>query len=139
MTPTDLFGFFELNARRQAAAQNYQRLFRNNGLDAILMPPAPHTALPPDQWTSASYTGLWNYLDFPAVVIPVDVVRPTDLADDISNAKYGADDDRLYSLYTGPERYKDAPLAVQLVGYRYADEALMHTASLVDSIINGVA
>ncbi|KAF2444894.1 amidase [Karstenula rhodostoma CBS 690.94] len=137
MKSTDLLGFFELNVRRQAAARNYQRLFRSQGIDAILMPPAPHTALPPDQWTSASYTGLWNYLDYPAVVIPVDVVRPCDLSDDISNAKHGSDDARLYSLYTGPELYRDAPISVQLVGYRYADEALMHTASLVDSIING--
>jgi len=38
---------------------------------------------------------------------------------------------------TGPELYKNAPICVQLVGYRYADEALMHTASLVDSIVNG--
>jgi len=98
MKSTDLRGFFDLNVRRQAAARNYQRLFRDNGLDAILMPPAPHTALPPDQWTSVTYTGLWNYLDYPAVVIPVDTIRETDLADDISNAKYGAEDARLYSL-----------------------------------------
>ena len=102
-------------------------------------------------WNVANHTDL----DYPAVVIPVDVVRPSDLCDDISNAKYGADDARLYSICmysgkprtslgnltdadTGPEVYRDAPLCVQLVGYRYADEALMHTASLVDSIINGV-
>ena len=62
------------------------------------MPPAPHTALPLDQWTNASYTGLWNYLDYPAVVIPVDTVCEFDSADDISNAKYGADDARMYGL-----------------------------------------
>ena len=62
------------------------------------MPPAPHTALPLDQWTTASYTGLWNYLDYPAIVIPVDTVRESDVADEISNAKYGADDARLYGL-----------------------------------------
>lgn len=98
MKGTDLHGFFELNVRRQAAARDYQQLFRNNGLDAILMPPAPHTALPHDQWTSATYTGIWNFLDFPAVVIPMDMVRETDLADDITNAKYGVEDVRLYEL-----------------------------------------
>jgi amidase len=98
MESTDLFGFFDLNVRRQAAAQKYRRLFRDSGIDAILMPPAPHTALPLDQWTSITYTGLWNYLDYPAIVIPVDTVHPSDLADDISNAKYGAEDARLYSL-----------------------------------------
>lgn len=98
MTGTDLRGFFNLNVRRQAAARAYLQLFRNNDIDAILMPPAPHTALPLDQWSTASYTGLWNYLDYPAVVIPVDTVCKSDVADDISNAKYGAEDARMYSL-----------------------------------------
>jgi amidase len=40
------------------------------------------------------------------------------------------------SLDTGPEFYKDAPIAIQLVGYRYRDEALTNTATIVDSIIN---
>ncbi|KAJ4304626.1 hypothetical protein N0V90_000152 [Kalmusia sp. IMI 367209] len=98
MKGTDLRGFFDLNVRRQAAARNYLDLFRSNNIDAILMPPAPHTALPLDTWTTITYTGLWNYLDYPAVVIPVDTVCESDLADDLSNAKYGAEDARMYSL-----------------------------------------
>ncbi|KAJ4375772.1 hypothetical protein N0V83_001049 [Neocucurbitaria cava] len=70
ITGTDLRGFFDLNVRRQAAARDYLRIFLDNNIDAILMPPAPHTAVPLDQWTTASYTGLWNYLDYPAVIIP---------------------------------------------------------------------
>ena len=31
-------------------------------------------------------------------MIPVDQVQPTDLVDDLSNAKYGADDEKLYKL-----------------------------------------
>jgi amidase len=98
MTGTDLRGFFNLNVRRQAAAREYLRLFRDNGIDAILMPPAPHTAVPLDKWTTATYTGLWNYLDYPAVVIPVDAVCEEDVADEPSNAKYGTEDARIYSL-----------------------------------------
>jgi amidase len=45
-----------------------------------------------------TYTGLWNYLDYPAVVIPVDKVQESDSVDDPSNAKYGAEDATLYSL-----------------------------------------
>ncbi|KAH0845096.1 hypothetical protein AYO21_01644 [Fonsecaea monophora] len=136
---TDLRGFFGLNVRRQAAAREYLRLFLDNSLDAILMPPAQHTAVPLDQWTTATYTGLWNYLDYPAVVIPVDTVCESDVVDELSNARFGAEDARMYSLYTGPEDYKDAPISVQLVGYRYCDEALANTAARVDSIINGTA
>lgn len=72
MPGTTLQVCFELNARRAAAAKKYLALFRDKGLDAILMPPAAHTALPLDRWTKATYTGLWNYLDYPAVVMPVD-------------------------------------------------------------------
>lgn len=61
------------------------------------MPPAPHTAIPVDTWAAGTYTGLWNYLDFPAVVLPVDEVRESDLADDVSNAIFGPDDAQLYS------------------------------------------
>lgn len=97
---TTLEGFFDLNVRREEAAKTYLHLFCDNNLDAILMPPAPHTALPLDTWTNATYTGLWNYLDYPAVVIPVDVVTDSDSKDDPSNAKYGPDDDELYRLCT---------------------------------------
>lgn len=51
-----------------------------------------------DTWTSGTYTGLWNYLDYPAVVIPVGTVQESDYADDISNAKYGPEDAKVYSL-----------------------------------------
>lgn len=62
------------------------------------MPPAPHTALPWDKWNRAVYTSLWNYLDYPAIVIPVDQVQDTDFADELSNAKFGKDDEEVYSL-----------------------------------------
>jgi amidase len=95
-----LEGLYNLNVQRAAAAKRYQRLFLDHGIDAILMPPAPHTAVPLDHWTTASYTGLWNYLDFPAVVIPVDDVAASDALDETTNAKYGPDDAKVYSLCT---------------------------------------
>lgn len=95
---TDLPGFFALNVRRAEAAKIYHRFFLDNNIDAILMPPAPHTAVTLDNWTTATYTGLWNYLDFPAIVVPVDTVRECDVADDVSNAKFGPDDAKLYGL-----------------------------------------
>jgi amidase len=97
---TTLEGLFELNVRREAAAKQYLHLFLDNNIDAILMAPAPHTAVPLDTWTTATYTCLWNYLDYPAVVIPVDKVRESDVADDVTHARYGIEDARVYSLCT---------------------------------------
>ncbi|KAH7321593.1 putative fatty-acid amide hydrolase [Rhexocercosporidium sp. MPI-PUGE-AT-0058] len=133
---TTLQGFFNLNVRRAEAGTQYLELFRSNDLDAILMPPAPHTAVTLDRWASVTYTGLWNYLDYPAVVIPVDEVRHVDFVDDMSNARFGVDDEKLYGLYTGPEQYKGAPVCVQVVGYRHRDEAFIKVAGVLDSIIN---
>ncbi|EMR64716.1 putative general amidase-b protein [Eutypa lata UCREL1] len=135
---TTLQGFFDLNVRRAEAAKTYLQLFRDNDLDVILMPPAPHTAVPLDCWNKAVYTSLWNYLDYPAIVIPVDQVQDMDFADDLSNAQFGPDDEQLYSLYTGPEQYKGASVCVQVVGYRHKDEALMQAAAMLDSIINKI-
>lgn len=98
MTGTTLKGCFDLNVRRAEAADTYLRLFGDNRIDAILMPTAPHTAVPLDSWSTASYTGLWNYLDYPAVVIPADKVRESDLVEDESNAKYGPENAKLYNL-----------------------------------------
>ncbi|KAH8809239.1 amidase [Xylogone sp. PMI_703] len=131
-----LQGFFELKAHRTEAEKQYHQLFVDNDIDAILMPPAPHTAVPWDTWTTATYTALWDYLDYPACVFPVDKVRELDLADNISNAKYGAADAKVYQLYTGPELYENAPICVQVVGYRQLDEALAATTVVLDSIIN---
>ncbi|KAL6874716.1 amidase [Trichoderma novae-zelandiae] len=131
-----LQGFFDLNVRRAEAAKTYLRLFLDNGLDAILMPAAPHTALPLDSWTNATYTGLWNYLDYPAAVIPVDVVTESDFVDDPNNAKYGPSDAEIYRLYTGPQHYNGLPIAVQVIGYRHQDEELIATTEMLDSIIN---
>lgn len=100
MKGTNLQGFFDLNVLRAEAAKTYLKLFCDNNIDAILMPPAPHTAVPHDTWTTPSYTGLWNYLDYPAIVIPVDKVRDCDVADDLSNAKYGPEDEKVYELCT---------------------------------------
>jgi amidase len=89
----------DLNVRRQAAFETYRKLFVDNGLDAIVMPPAPHTAVPLDSWTSATYTGIWNYLDHPAIVVPVDRVKAADNKDAVAdNALFGAEDQKLYSL-----------------------------------------
>ena len=132
---TTLRGFFDLNVRRAKAAKSYLQLFRDNRIDAILMPPAPHTAIPLDTWNNATYTGLWNYLDYPAIVFPVDKVQESDLADDPSEAKYGPDDSRLYDLcmheYFSTPSYLAKVLVADVIQlFRHGTRALQKRANL---------
>jgi len=89
---------FALNVKRDEAAKSYHQIFRDNELDAVLTLAAPHTATPFNSWLEVNYTGLWNFLDFPACIIPIDKVRECDLKDAVENARYGPEDQKQYRL-----------------------------------------
>ncbi|KAH7323640.1 amidase [Rhexocercosporidium sp. MPI-PUGE-AT-0058] len=127
--------YFRLNHQRNVAVSTFQSLWLANDLDVILTLPAPHTAVPFDEWSCITYTAMWNMYDCPACVIPVGKVSASlDKKDE--EVRYGEKDRRVYDLYTGPEDYADAPISVQLVGRKQRDEELANIAVLVDGILN---
>ncbi|KAG4419432.1 hypothetical protein IFR04_007389 [Cadophora malorum] len=126
--------YFRLNHQRNMAIAEFHELWLTNQLDVILTLPAPHTAVPFDQWDVVTYTALYNLYDCPACVIPVGHVSPRDVKDELF--RYGEEDKRTYELYTGPEDYAGAPTSIQLVGRKQRDEELANIAVLVDGILN---
>ncbi|KAM3413498.1 Acetamidase [Cercospora zeina] len=126
---------FELNFARGRIQQAYHSLWLANRLDGLLIPGASTTATPHDTWGPITYTALWNFLDYPTVILPTGRVTSTDAADDVSNAKYGEADQRNYKLYTGPEDFEGAALAVQLVGMKQEDQRLLQIAETIDEIL----
>ncbi|GME45138.1 General amidase-B [Neofusicoccum parvum] len=132
-SPITIEDLMRANVSRFLIAARYAELWRQHRLDVILMPPAPHTAIPADTWTALSYTVLWNVLDYPACIIPVGKVGPGDSKD--QGARHGAADEAVYKLYSGSEEYSDLPIAVQLVGRRHHDEEFTAHSMLIDSII----
>ncbi|KAI5304959.1 hypothetical protein KEM56_005611, partial [Ascosphaera pollenicola] len=133
-SPKDMADFVRLSGARAGFREYMHKLFVSNKLDCLLSPGAPHTAVPHDTWTSLSYTAIWNYLNYPAAIIPVGKVLETDAKDE--GAKYGELDEKMYSLYTGPEDYKDAPTVVQIISLYHTDERLANLYVKLDSIIN---
>ena len=131
MTLEELFAW---NITRNKIETKYRSLWLENRLDAILNPLAPNTAVPLDNWFSISQA-IWNLVDYPTCVIPTGKVGAEDVVD--KAAKYGPEDEKLYSLYTGPEDYKGAPTCVQLIGMKQEDENLTVMAEIVDGILNG--
>lgn len=90
--------YFELNAARSRVKAEFQRFWLESRIDALLYPPAPTTATPLDDWKCITYTMLWNFLDYPAVVIPTGRVRESDGLDGIENATFGPEDEQNYSM-----------------------------------------
>jgi amidase len=88
--------YFRLNHQRNIAISDFNKLWLANDLDVILTVPAPHTAVPFDQWNVTTYTALYNLLDCPACVIPVGKVSGQDLKGNLF--KYGEIDKITYDL-----------------------------------------
>ena len=52
---------FDMNVERAELKDRWRRLFV--GIDVLLLPAAPHGAVPHDTWKSADYTVVWNLVD----------------------------------------------------------------------------
>ncbi|KAF2151556.1 amidase [Myriangium duriaei CBS 260.36] len=128
--------YFALNAARTRLKKTFYNFWEDNELDAIIYPPAPTTATKFDDWCSISYTMVWNFLDYPALIIPTGKVNEQDERDDIRTAVHGKLDEHNYNLYTGSKDYHGAPLAVQIVGLHQEDNHLAYLATLIDNTLN---
>lgn len=105
-------------------------------VDVILCPVGPGAAPPLDCAKYWGYTAQWNILDYPAIVFPVTKV---DLEADRVDESYepmNAKDEYNHKLWqSGPEKYKGAPISLQLVGRRYEDEKVVEALELIKKSI----
>jgi amidase len=121
-----------LSFKRLVARSKFSKLWTTHNVDIIMLPPSAHTAVPIDEWYSVSYTSLFNYLDWPAAVLPVGTVSSEDVLD--AGAKYGERDEHVYKTYTGPEDYAGLPTSIQLVGQPQEDEKMDRSKGALLSI-----
>ena len=92
-------------------------------VDVILAPVGPGAAPPLDCARYWCYTSQWNLLDYPALVFPVTKVDPAvDKADSEYQPMNDQDEYNHQLWQSGPEKYKGAPVSLQLIGRRYEDE-----------------
>ncbi|KAK5945520.1 hypothetical protein PMZ80_002725 [Knufia obscura] len=124
----------DFTVARIGTQEKYRDMWLSNGLDALIMPPAPFTAPKIDTWGGlAAYTALWNLMDYPAAIVPIGQVNPDDRVDEA--AKYGAKDAKVYNRYSGPEQFADAPTTIQVVGMKQEDEYLALVVEKLDAIL----
>ncbi|KAG5636313.1 hypothetical protein H0H81_008427 [Sphagnurus paluster] len=100
-------------------------------VDALISPVAPFAAPPHGKY---NYTMVFNALDYPALVIPVCKVDPDVDVKKPAHAFLNKKDQSTYELYE-PEIYRDAPIAIQVVGRTQEDEAVIAMAEIVDAAL----
>jgi amidase len=104
-------------------------------VDAIICPAAPFAATPHGKNRYVDYTAVWNALDYPATIFPVTTV------DSILDGKvpphdfYNDFDKDVYEMYD-PEKFKNAPVCLQLVGRTLEEEAVIGMTEIVDAALS---
>ncbi|KAG6868648.1 hypothetical protein C0993_012692, partial [Termitomyces sp. T159_Od127] len=103
-------------------------------IDAIIAPVAPFTAVPHGKNCYLGYTMVWNFLDCPALTMPVSKVDPALDVNRPAQKFFNESDRSVYELYE-PEEFKDAPIGFQIVGRKHEDEAVIAMAEIVDAAL----
>jgi amidase len=120
-----------LNVKRHTIAEEWRRIWKEEGLDAVIGPGAQNTAVRHDTYGLPPYTLLLNVLDYPACIIPFGRAS-SELAPE--------------PLITGPGQVgpnyepsavHGAPTAIQVFTSKMRDEECLRVASMIDKCLNG--
>ncbi|KJZ79193.1 hypothetical protein HIM_01344 [Hirsutella minnesotensis 3608] len=126
---------WELNEKRDAIRTEYLALMQARGVDVILCPTYVGVGTLQGQAKCWSYTAMWNFLDYPAVVFPsgLRVDKEVDVFD-TSYSPRSSDDEREWKAYDA-DLFDGVPIALQLVGKRFHDEELLKAARIVEEAL----
>lgn len=129
-----------VNLEREAYRSEHRMLMKKHNVDFILCPTYVGVAAEPHQARYFAYTAIWNILDMPGVVFPTGL--KLDQEQDVVESGYqprSPQDEAEYKAYS-PEKFVDAPIALQLVclppGFHRAST---YTASLHSRLATGFA
>jgi amidase len=105
-----------VNSERETYRSEHRLLMKKHNVDFILCPSYVGVAAEPHEARYFAYTAIWNVLDMPGVVFPTGLKVDQKL-DVIENGYQprSAEDEVEYKSYS-PEKFVDAPIALQLVG-----------------------
>ncbi|KAI0322719.1 general amidase [Amylostereum chailletii] len=106
-------------------------------VDAIISPAAPYASAPHGKNSSAGYTMVWNGFDYTACTFPVTKVDPAIDQKKAPHQFLSQSDEKIYALYD-PEVFKNAPVALQLVGRTLEEEGVIAMTEIVDAALRAI-
>lgn len=144
-SPISVYSYWQLNKQKFAAQKRYLDLWRSTQsaatgkeIDILLTPVMPHSAVPHRQCRWVGYTKVFNFVDYPAVVIPAGrVSKELD-----SNAALNMDEHRPRNPLDewnwnsfDVDAMDDMPVGIQIVARRLHEERALGAAKAIDNIL----
>ena len=144
-SPISVYAYWQLNKQKFAVQKRFLELWRStrspksgNEIDILLTPVMPHSAVPHRQCRWVGYTKVFNFVDYPAVVIPAGHV----------SKELDSEAARTMNMY-GPRNPLDEwnwnsfdvdtmdgmPIGVQIVSRRLHEERALGAAKAIDVIL----
>lgn len=99
-------------------------------IDILVVPGMAYTALPPGNEIYITYTGIFNLVDYPAVVLPITRVDPA-VDGQATRSEFLSEDDAKWYKKWDAEKLVNGPVGIQIVGRRYEEEAVLGYAEQV--------
>jgi len=118
---------WELNLRREALRAEYLQHYNAQTVDVVLCPAGAGPAPALGTCKYWGYTNVWNFVDYPAAVFPTGLYSdPAIDVKDTAPRTYMSDADTYNSDCYEPKTFIGAPLCLQLVSRRFADEIVVN-------------
>ncbi|KAJ7888572.1 amidase signature domain-containing protein [Mycena olivaceomarginata] len=117
---------WEMNLRREALRAEYLQYYNAQNVDVVLCPAGAGPAPVLGTCKYWGYTNVWNFVDYPAAVFPTGLY--SDPRIDVKNTtprSFMSEADKSNSDCYEPETFAGAPLCLQLVSRRFADELVI--------------
>lgn len=128
-----------MNIRRNEQQTKYAALWNDTAVDFILAPANQAAAPAHDEARYNGYTEVWNGLDYTALTFPVTTVQDSDTYDNFPRQSEEPLNERdayfIHAYKPGPSKYRNCPVALQIIGRRHQEEKTLKMAEVVQSIL----
>lgn len=139
-----VFEYWQLNQRKWALQQAYldkwNSICTSDGrvVDALLLPPMPHSAVPHKRCRWVGYTKIWNVLDYTALVIPGGTVGGDDTGAPWDFEPRGEVD--AWSLDLWKDNRQEMarlklPVGLQIVGRKLEEEKVLGVGKVLEDLL----
>ncbi len=136
-----VFELIDLEGRKVELQKEFDRLWIESNIDILICPPNAMPAPPYNTFAdlnfTASYTVLWNLLDYSAGVLPVTTVDSSkDKADERQPFSRQNVLEHFVSKFYDAEEMKGLPVGVQIVAPPYQEETVLQAMNIIDRVLN---